>query len=237
MLGGRLHWGAFGGKMGKTGYYILVIVLVCLFVIYKVFSNKKIKNNEQLKEKSCKTYTEEKEIPSDENKKIDSCIGEIVDLIAIKIGNQKREINPRDAILCSGNLIGMFMFLSFDIKYQELEPGSVLLSNEANELGPKVINRLLYELNNYKIEIDKADNSNIYKSSLTYLEILELTQKDAMEIMKKYGFDYKQAMIICISATAFIIQNVSSNVDVNEGFGIATYGIVQGSKTIPYNYN
>ena len=129
------------------------------------------------------------------------------------------------------------MFLSFDIKYQELEPGSVLLSNEANELGPKVINRLLYELNNYKIEIDKADNSNIYKSSLTYLEILELTQKDAMEIMKKYGFDYKQAMIICISATAFIIRNVSSNVDVNEGFGIATYGIVQGSKTIPYNYN
>jgi len=42
--------GRFGGEMGKTGYYILVIVLVCLFVIYKVFSNKKKKNNEQLKE-------------------------------------------------------------------------------------------------------------------------------------------------------------------------------------------
>ena len=55
-----------------------------------------------------------------------------------------------------------------------------------------------------------------------------------MDIVKKYGFDYRQAIVICISASAFIVQNVSSNV--NEAFGIAAYGIIQGSKTIPYYY-
>ena len=90
-----------------------------------------------------------------EQEKIDSCIGDIVDLIAIKIGNKKREINPRDAILCSGNLIGMFMFLSFNFDFEKLSPGDVLLSNEANELGSKIISRLLYELKKYGIEIKK----------------------------------------------------------------------------------
>lgn len=229
-------------KTGSLIFGSIVVLLVFLFVIYKKFSTKKkdvsteINTERQTSEINTKSSEKETEMPTDINKKIDSCIGEIVDLIAVKIGNQKRETNPRDAILCSGNLVGMFMFLSFDFKYQELEPGSILLSNEANELGPKVISRLLYELNNYNIKIDKTDDSNIYNSSLTYLEILERTQKDAMEIMKKYNFDYNQAMIICISATAFIIKNASPNVDVNEAFGIATYGIIQGSKSVPYAY-
>ena len=179
----------------------------------------------------------EKNDSANQYEKINSCIGEIVDLIAVKIGNEKREINPRDAILCSGNLIGLFMFLSFDFEYKKLEPGSVLLSEKANELGPKVINRLLLELKNYGIEIQDNNNSNIYESSLSYLDIMNKVQKDAIEIFSKYNFDYNQATIICISAAAFVIQNVSTNVDANEGVGIAIYGIIQGSKTVPYFYN
>ena len=172
-----------------------------------------------------------------EQEKIDSCIGDIVDLIAIKIGNKKREINPRDAILCSGNLIGMFMFLSFNFDFEKLSPGDVLLSNEANELGSKIISRLLYELKKYGIEIKNNKDSDLYESSLSYLEILDRLQKDAMDIMSKYDFNYEQAYILCTSAAAFIIQNVSTKVDVNEGFAIALYGIIQGSKTVPYKYN
>ena len=215
-------------------YYSCVVSLAFLFVIYKRSRNKKANvcsevATEQISDKEINNSYEE-----DEYRKLDSCIGEIVDLIAVKIGNENREINPRDAILCSGNLIGMFMFLSFNFNYKKIEPGNVLLSQEANEVGPKVINHLLNLLKKHNINIDNTDNSNIYKSSLTYIEILERLQKDAMEIMKKYYLDYDQAILICISAAAFIIENLSSEIDVNEGYGIAIYGIVEGSKTVPF---
>jgi hypothetical protein len=40
-------------------------------------------------------------------------------------------------------------------------------------------------------------------------------------------------MIISISATAFIINNVKEKVDVSEGFGISIFSIIEGSKTVP----
>lgn len=185
-------------KMNSAMFCGLFAFALFLFVACSRWGDRKKHSGAEINRQA-----DESGAPSDERAKIEACIGEIVDLIAEKIGNQERQVNPRDAILCSGNLIGMFMFLSFDLRYQELEPGSVLLSDEANSLGPKIISRLLHEL-------------------------------DAMEIMRKYGFDCRQAMIICTSAAAFIIQNVRAGVDANEGGGIATYGIIKGSKTVPY---
>ena len=85
-------------------------------------------NTQVSEEVSTMAQSEEKEIPADENERIKACIEEIVDLITVKTVDKEKHINPRDAVLCSGNLTGMFMFLSFNFKYQQLEPGSVLLS-------------------------------------------------------------------------------------------------------------
>ena len=215
--------------MNSAMFCGLFAFALCLFVACSRWGARKKHSGAEINRQA-----DESGAPADERAKIEACIGEIVDLIAEKIGNQERQVNPRDAILCSGNLIGMFMFLSFDLKYQELEPGSVLLSDEANSLGPKIISRLLHELDAYGIKIDSTASPVVYESPLTYLDMLGRTQNDAIEIMRKYGFDCRQAMIICTSAAAFIIQNVRAGVDANEGVGIATYGIIQGSKTVPY---
>jgi hypothetical protein len=169
-------------------------------------------------------------------KNINDCIGEIVDLIAVKIGNEKREINPIEAISSCANLVGLFMFLSFGIPTKELEQGSVLLSEQANEIGPKVINRLGYEMSKYGLEIDQSkikDYQNPDPKKLPYVETLKRIQIPAIEIMKKHNFSHERAMIISISATAFIIYNLKTGIDLNKAYSLAIYGIVEASKTVP----
>ena len=171
-----------------------------------------------------------------EMENINNCIGEIVDLIAVKIGNEKREINPIAAISSCANLVGFFMFLSFRISTNNLEPGSVLLSDQADETGSKVINRLGYEMIKYGLEIDQSkikDYLNPDPDKLPYIETLKKIQTPAIKIIKKYKFSYEKAIIISISATAFIIYNLKTRIEINKAYSLAIYGIVEAAKTIP----
>lgn len=165
---------------------------------------------------------------------IDKCISDIVDLVAEEIGDINRVIIPEQAISSCANLIGYSMFMSFGFNTDKLEPGSILLSEQANEMGPRVIGRLESEISQYGLKIDQTKvKYGKNEKNLTYIETLKKIQKRFIELINKYNYSYEEAMIIAISATAFIINNVSSKIDVSEGFGISIFGIIEGSKTVP----
>lgn len=65
--------------------------------------------------------------------------GELVDLVAAKVGIE-RAIHPATAISTSARLSGSFLFRSFGFNTSNLNPGSLLLSEQANEKGMQLIN-------------------------------------------------------------------------------------------------
>lgn len=219
--------------------YLYIAVVVFIAVGFIIFLNKKNNKNQvqsEFQDNVTDFKGEDRTVSDNVEENISNCIGEIVDLIALRIGNEKREINPRDALLCAGNLTGLFMFESFDFKTDTLEPGSIMLSEEANQLGQRVTAMLLKILDdNYGLMVENPDSSNIYKSRLSYIDILQKVQKPAEEIMNKYKLTAEQKIVTCIHAAAFTINNVRSNVRFTEGFSIVLSGIIEGSKTVPLN--
>ncbi len=52
-------------------------------------------------------------------------------------------------------------------------------------------------------------------------------------IRERFALSEKAAAYAAALATAFLIQHCAKIMDPSVGFGIATYGIVEGSKTAP----
>ena len=168
------------------------------------------------------------------SEKQNKATGEIVDLIASSIG-KKREVHSATAIITSARLSGAFLFKSFGLNIKDVKPGTAILSHQANEEGPELINVIGAILSNLGVIIDntKIESAEIQKSELEFLESLDATQTKASEIMKKYRLKEKEMAIACAMSTAFIIQQCQNDVNIESGFNTAVYGLIEGSKTVP----
>ena len=160
--------------------------------------------------------------------------GSIVELIANAFG-KNRQIHPATAIAAAARLAGSFMFRSFNFNLSNATPGSPVLSQEANEKGPVLINVLGVTLENFGINLDagKMNNSSNVASNLTILETLQRLQDQAHVIMNRNNLTQEQMAYSCAMATAFIIKECQNDLPVESGFHTAVYGFIEGSKTFP----
>ncbi|OOG75534.1 hypothetical protein [Flavobacterium sp. A45] len=164
-------------------------------------------------------------------------VNDIVELIALKLGNEKRELNIVDAISTCARLAGSLLFRSFDFQIKDAKPGSVMLSENANIKGPELVNITHTVLQNFGITIDnqKMNSSSGEETKINFLDAIDLVQSEALEIMKKYKLSYEQLAHSTAIATAFIIQQ-SPNIPAETGFGKAIYHYIEGSKTYPPDF-
>jgi hypothetical protein len=160
--------------------------------------------------------------------------GDIVDLIAEKIGKH-REVHPATAISTCARLSGSMLFRSFTLSVPNAEPGNVVLSEEANEKGPILINILGVAIENSgnKIDKDKLAIAQKEDSNIAFIKSLELTQNQTIEIMKKYEMSYEDISYSCAMATGFIITQCQNKISTESGFNTAVYGFIEGTKTMP----
>jgi len=172
-------------------------------------------------------------ISLDQNK----AVNDIVELIALKLGNEKRELNIVDAISTCARLAGSLLFRSFDFQIKDAKPGSVMLSENANRKGPELVNITYTVLQNFGITIDnkKMNSSSGEETKINFLDAIDLVQFEAIEIMNKYKLSYEQLAHSAAIATAFIIQQ-SPNIPAETVFGKAIYHYIEGSKTYPPNF-
>ena len=168
------------------------------------------------------------------SEKQNKATGEIVDLIASAIG-RNREVHSATAIATSARLSGAFLFKSFGLEINDAKPGTAVLSQQANEQGPELINVIGAVLSNMGVTVDndKMESAEIQKTELDFLESLSATQTKANRIMKKHGLSEKEMAVACAMSTAFIIQQCKNDVEVESGFNTAVYGLIEGSKTVP----
>jgi hypothetical protein len=161
-------------------------------------------------------------------------VNEIVEMIVDVIGKGSREIDTTEAISSTARLAGSFLFRSFGFEINDAKPGTVMLSEEANTKGPQLVNITHAVLQNFGIQIDndKMSNGNQKQAESNFIEVIGKIQKPALEIMNNNKLSYEQMAQSSAIATAFIIQQ-SNNISPEEGFGIAIYHYIEGTKTNP----
>lgn len=167
----------------------------------------------------------------------DNAAGEFVELIAARVGRE-RAIHPQTAIACAARLAGSLLLRSFNLNIAGVEPGSVILSNEANEKGPDLINVAGSMLDSMGVSLDReklgqAPSEGGEQPRLTVEQSLALLQDEALAIAKQNGLNLEQAAHAAAMATAFIVKESARSVSAEDGFNLAIYGFIEGSKTVP----
>ncbi len=163
--------------------------------------------------------------------------GELVDLVANKLGSG-RAVHAETAIASTARLAGSFLFRSFGLSVPDAQPGTLVLSNEANEEGPQLINIMSAMLHHFGVRVNQKMLSGKASerggaAELSVVESLAMLQNDAMHIVKANGLGLKEAAQAAAVATAFVVKECSRNLGAEVSFNIATFGFIEGSKTVP----
>lgn len=163
--------------------------------------------------------------------------GDFVEMIALRVGSG-RSIHPETAIAASARLSGSLLLRSFDFDLEIPEPGTVLLSEEANVRGPNLINLVAAFLQGHQISLDpsKIDGASENRGSEPNLDTqqsLSLLQTDGLKIAQQHSLSMQEAAEAAALATAFIVKECIPSIGGETRFNIAAYGFVEGCKTVP----
>jgi hypothetical protein len=166
--------------------------------------------------------------------------GELVDLVASRIG-QNRAIHPETAISASARLAGTFLLRSFNLRLDDAEAGTVVLSKEANEKGPMLVNTLAAYLSFSGIQLDqeKLGSEQAQRGEVPRLDVLQalfLLQNEAVNVGESNGLSLEELSRSAALATGFIVKECAADIGPEIGFNVAVYGFIEGSKTVPATF-
>ena len=115
------------------------------------------------------------------------------------------------------------------------QEGNVILSEEANEKGPMLINILGWMIENTGNTIDHEILSSSPKaeSNIDFLTTLKHLQSSANKIRLDYDLSFEDFSYSCAVATAFVITQCKDDLSIESGFNTAIYGFIEGTKTMP----
>lgn len=141
------------------------------------------------------------------------------------------------AIAAMARLAGTFLLRSFGLPIDQMQPGTPVLSDMANEQGPRLINILGSVLANMEIVIDpdRIDFSipPADKPQLSLLETQAKLEPALAHSMQQHLLSYAEAADAAAAATALVIAECADIVDPHAAFNVAAYGFVEGTKTVP----
>src|SRR5262245_14237471 len=91
---------------------------------------------------------------------------DLVELVTGSLGGHggvERAVHPATAIASIARLSGSLLLRTFPFNLEKVEPGTAILSEEANTKGPVLMNIFLAMLQNYGIKVDDKTMSNTAK--------------------------------------------------------------------------
>lgn len=134
-------------------------------------------------------------------------------------------------------LSGTSLLRSFNIIPDEIEPGTVLLSDQANQEGPQLHGVIINLLEAFGTQLDQS--KIVIETPPEFQPVIDLGQTQEQfehgftEIVRRNGFDQKEAAFAAAAACAIAIHETRDVVDPHLSFGIAAFGVVEGAKTAP----
>jgi len=145
---------------------------------------------------------------------------------------------PAEIVIGSvARMAGSFLFRSFGLPLTGIQPGSVVLSEQANQQGPRLVQILGGVLESMGVKLDSSKLSASQRTMKgqreSFLETQEVLEMRFAAIRAKYGLSDGEAADSAALATAVLIKNCASLLDPHVGFGLAVYGFIEGAKTAP----
>jgi hypothetical protein len=118
-----------------------------------------------------------------------------------------------------------------------VEPGQPVLSEQANEHGPKlvavlseILTQLGVEVNRAKLGAEPGPNN---QPQLRFLETQRLLEPPFAEIRTRHGLSEHESAEAVAVATALILRQCAPVLDPNVAYNLAVYGFIEGAKTAP----
>ncbi len=139
----------------------------------------------------------------------------------------------------AGRLAGSSLFRSLHAN-QQFTPGVVVLSEEANEAWPKLMNQFAFFCKQNGTDVMSRPMVTKFpeqdKPKLNVEQVLAEYQDQYHDVMKRHGLDYldgaRAGMILASIAFEYHVKKVKE-IDPFVAAGIVAMGVVEGSKTAP----
>ena len=137
----------------------------------------------------------------------------------------------------TARMAGSFLFRSLGLPLAGVQPGAVVLSEQANQQGPRLIQILGAVLQQIGVELDSSKLSAAQGTARglkePFLETQKVLEARFAAIRDRHDLDDGEAADSVAVATAMLIKNCSNSLDPHVGFGLAVYGFIEGAKTAP----
>jgi hypothetical protein len=149
----------------------------------------------------------------------------------------ERGVHAETAVAAAARMAGTFLFRSFDFPMGSVQPGQVVLSEQANEQGPALIQILGGVLSHIGIDLNEdalgTPPGPDHQPNLEFLETQRRLEPVYRAIAVRHGLGQRAAAAAGAVAAALLIDRCAQVLDPGVDFGIAVYGFIEGSKTAP----
>jgi hypothetical protein len=156
-------------------------------------------------------------------------------VILAKLTNEKG-VHAETAIAGAARMAGTFLMRSFNLALDHIAPGTPVLSDIANEKGPKLVELLEVSLEQLQI---RCDPQKLATAPQGYTPLLDLLATQALlepamnQVCASHQLNYEQAARAATITTSQLIQQCQQIVDPHTSFKLAAYSFVEGCKTAP----
>jgi hypothetical protein len=164
--------------------------------------------------------------------------GAIVNLVASRVG-RNRAVHPETAIAATAHLSGTMLFRSFGLDTTKIPPGVVVLSYEAGEKTPVLLDILLTVLQQCSVAVDKSkiglapEMPQGEPPHLTVHDTRDLLEAELLTIQREYQLSLEEAAHAGAVATAWLIRECAVRIGAEVGVNVAARGFLEGAKIAP----
>ncbi len=146
-------------------------------------------------------------------------------------------IHPETAVAAAAGMAGSFLLRSFGFELGHLAPGTAVLSDEANEHGPRLLQILGGVLAHGSVELDREILSRgpdpDRQPRGDFLAGQTALEAAFFAIAARHRLSLREAAEAAAAAAGFLIQQFAEELDPSLAFGIAVVGFIEGAKTAP----
>jgi len=146
-------------------------------------------------------------------------------------------VHAETVIAGVARMAGTFLFRLFGVNFPDAKAGQAVLSEAANERGPRLVNLLGTILVDAGIHPDLNNISDASRKGheplLAFLETQRRLEPAFASVRERFGLSLPQAADAAALATAMLIQQTVRVLDPDLAFDIAVYSFIEGTKTVP----
>ena len=146
-------------------------------------------------------------------------------------------LHAESVIASMARMSGSLLFRSHGLD-RGIEPGTVVLSPQANAEGPKLMDAMLLATGRHGQPVSEAEINRAYASAahtgISFKESHDRLAPSMLKYCETEPLGLRTAALAAALATGSLILACAPVLAPRDGAGVAVYGLIEGSKTAPW---